>query len=227
MLFAHGGGFFKGDRRAGRVAELAKALTDEGFAMASASYRLATPLAEFPQDEQARIRAGQRRGRRAGLTLANRLTGAAQEAARRDLGQAISFLRREASALGLPPGKVPMIGVSAGGIAGLSLAFPPKSLPPSAAPDAVFALSGAVIQPWRIAPEAPPCLMLHSVVDKIIAPENAALAAHHAKATGAPLRLLTCARVGHNAPVDALLGDMDENGTPYWDHMLGLFEAAL
>ena len=227
MLLAHGGGFFKGDRRAGRVMELARALTAEGYVMASVSYRLATPLVDFPEDERRHITANQRRSRRAGLTLANRLMGSAFEAARRDIGAAIGFLDRDRDRLGIGPGKIGMIGISAGGIAGLSLAFPPGGLPAAPAPAALLALSGAMVQPWRLAPDAPPCLMLHAVADKIIAPENAALAARRAKATGAPLRLLTCARSGHNAPIRALLEDADETGKPYWEHMLDLFEAAL
>lgn len=194
--------------------------------MASASYRLNTPLSAFPPDEQATISAHQTRSARAGMILAPRLMGPAYEAARRDLGAAIGFLRAERESLGLGAGKVMMIGVSAGGIAGLSLAFPPRNLPTCPAPDALLTLAGAMIQPWRITSDAPPCLMLHSVVDKIIAPENTALAAHRAKTTGAPLRALSCAREGHNAPVHALFEDADDNGIPYWTHMLDLFEAA-
>ncbi len=226
VLFAHGGGFFKGDRRSGRVADLAKALTAAGYAMASASYRLATPLAAFPDDERHRITANRRRSRRAGLTLANRLMGSAFEAARRDLGAAIGFLDRDRDRLGIGPGKIGMIGISAGGIAGLSLAFPPRDLPAAPAPASLLALSGAMVQPWRLTPDAPPCLMLHSVEDKIIAPQNATLAARRAAATGAPLRLLTCGRRGHNATIRALLEDADETGKPYWDHMLALFDSA-
>lgn len=226
VLFAHGGGFYKGGRRERRVRTIATRLCAEGYALASASYRLATPLSQYPPDEQATITAHQTRSTRTGLTLAPRLMGAAYEAARRDLGAAIGFLRRHHAQFGIETDKVLMIGVSAGGIAGLSLAFPPRNLPDAPAPDALMVLAGAMIQPWRLAPQAPPCLMLHSVMDKIIAPENAALAARRARRVAAPLSVLTCAREGHNAPVRALLEDTDESGTPYWAHMLKLFGTA-
>ena len=209
------------------MTEIATRLASEGYATVSASYRLATPLAAFAPEERTRIRTHQRRTSRAGLTLARRLTGAAFEAARRDLGKAIGFLREAGPAFGLQSDKVLMIGVSAGAIAGLSLAFPPRGLPPAPAPDAVFALSGAMIQPWRLQQNAPPCLMLNSQTDKIIAPRNVALTRKRVLDTGAPVSFLTCKRGGHNAPVRALLEDADESGTPYWDHMMDLFSPSL
>ncbi|MCW8841991.1 MAG: lysophospholipase [Rhodobacteraceae bacterium] len=226
MLFAHGGGFYKGDRHAGCVGELADRLTAEGYALASASYRLATPMSAFDDADKARIRTNQRRSRRAGLSLANRLTGPAFEAARRDLGAAIGVLRQQGPALGISTQKLVMIGVSAGAIAGLSLAFPPKNMPQTPAPDAVLALCGAMVQLWRLHPKGAPCLMLNSVQDRIIAPGNTDLAARRAEAALAPLHVMRCARKGHNAPVRALLEDTDDTGTPYWAHMRTLFETS-
>ena len=70
-------------------------------------------------------------------------------------------------------------------------------------------------------------IMLNSVVDRIIGPENARQTQHLAETNDAAVDVLMCSRRGHNAPVSALLKDNDTAGRAYWDHMIDLFERAL
>ncbi|MEQ9693316.1 hypothetical protein [Shimia sp. SDUM112013] len=227
VVFAHGGGFFKGQRQGADVDRLAALLTGRGFAMASLSTRLGTTISEFPALQQDAIRTHAARSRKAGLTLAPRLYGPAFEAARQDLAAGIAWLRSHATTYDITSDKVGIVGVSAGGIAGLSLAYPPRNLPTEARPDAVLAISACMVQPWRLHAGGPPCLLLNSAVDRIVPPENPRLTLHRARTTGAPVTGLTCARNGHNPPFQALLEDRHTDGTPYANHMTNLFTAML
>jgi hypothetical protein len=216
VLFAHGGGFFKGRKRGESVTRLALALTARGFGMASLQYRLGTGATAFERPERRRIRRNRLAAAAAGLTLAPRLYGAAYEAARLDLGAAIQFLRQSYA-------RVACLGVSAGGIAGLSLAFPDSEDTPEMRPDAVMALGGAMVAPQRLGPDGAQSWMLNSGFDRVIRPVNARLVRAQAARLGAPLQVSFCKRRGHHAPIEALLSDADEHGQPYMKQMQGLF----
>lgn len=227
ILFAHGGGFTRGARDTPDTRAMAARLNSAGFAMASVSYRLGGGFADLPESYHKPVRQNRRATIQAGLTLKPRLFGAAFEVARQDIGEALSYLRAHLASWQIESDRVGFLGISAGAIAGLSLAYPPENLPSPARPDALFALSGAMVQPWRLHRDGPPCLMLNSVFDRIIPPENAARVAATAKACDAPVTALTCQRKGHNAPVIALNEDSDETGTPYWEQMVGFFARSL
>lgn len=226
VIQAHGGGFFKGDRHGPRVKTLAERLCDMGVALASIDYRLGTSLDAFSAPDRRAIQHNRRRALKGGVKIAKRMLGPALEAARQDLGAAIDFLRANRNPFDIDSDKIAVLGVSAGGIAGLALAYPPDNLPAAAKPDAVIALGAALAHPWALTLNGPPVLMLHSQQDRIMPPENAILAHSAAEQSGAPLTLLTCPRRGHNAPVQALLQDDAPDGTPYWDHMMSLFSRA-
>ena len=227
VLYAHGGGFIKGHRNGPEVAPIADRLIRDGYALASLSYRLKTPLETFEKSERKAIKSNRRASREAGLTLNNRLIGPAFEAARRDLEAAIGFLKTAENLHGMPNPMFAALGTSAGGIAALALAYPSPHSPAIHRPFAVVTLGAALTHPWALSDKGPPCLMIHSHFDKIIPPSDAEIAAQAARQAGAPVALMTCARPGHNAPVAALLSDSDADGTPYWDHMLACFEAGL
>ena len=226
VVQVHGGGFFKGNRHGPRVPSIASLLCDQGLAMATIDYRLGTPPGNFAPAERRAIQHNRDRARQAGVRIANRMLGPAFEAARQDLGVAIDFLRANHDRFNVAGEKLAVMGVSAGGIAALALAYPPDNLPAAAKPDAVIALGAAQAHPWALSPNGPPVLMIHSQQDRIIAPENAELARSAAEQSGAPLTVLTCTRRGHNAPVQALLQDDAPDGTPYWGHMMCLFAKA-
>lgn len=229
LVYAHGGGFRKGSRKEPAAAALAERFGALGLALAAVSYRLGVGLAAFPRDERRAIRASVARGSAAGLTLARRLRGAAMLAALDDLSEAVAFLRAGAAGFGLPPG-LGILGVSAGGIAALSLAWPPGIRDGRVAPpDAVVAVAAAMAEPWRLASAGPPALLLHGSADRVVGPENAAIAARAAAAAGAPLRLVNTGVPGHNAQLRTLLGGRDAAGRPWAEiaaeHVMGGFAA--
>ncbi|PKP84280.1 MAG: hypothetical protein CVT80_09065 [Alphaproteobacteria bacterium HGW-Alphaproteobacteria-2] len=227
LVYAHGGGFLKGSRKEPAAAALAARFGALGFAVAAVSYRLGVRLADFPRAERRAIRESVARGSAEGLTLARRLRGAAMLGALDDLSEAVAFLRGEAPSRGLAPG-LGILGVSAGGIAALSLAWPPDFRAGRVAqPDAVVAVAAAMAEPWRLAPTGPPALMLHGPADRVVGPENAALAARMAEAAEAPLRLVVTGMPGHNAQLRALLEGRDAAGR-FWaeiaaEHVMGGF----
>ncbi|PSL17330.1 hypothetical protein [Shimia abyssi] len=226
VLHAHGGGFFKGHRAGPRVPLLAQRLTDLGLAFASVSYRLGTPASTFNDTDLRSIRQNCRRARDQGVLIAKRMLGPAFEAARQDIGTAIAFLTSTHATHDIETSKLVLLGISAGGIAGLSLAYPPENLPCFAKPDAVITLGAAMVHPWCLSERGPQVLMLHSVNDKIIPPSTADLALTAATTSAAPFKVFKCNRKGHNAPVVALLKDTDERGTSYWDHMVATLQSA-
>ncbi|WP_022705292.1 alpha/beta hydrolase [Pseudorhodobacter ferrugineus] len=220
VLYLHGGGFLKGSRNEPMVHDLAKRLIPQGVAVVSPDYRLRTGLAAFSVQDAKQIAAMQARSKAIGLTLAARLCGPAMIAAMRDIGAAMAALQA-----GLVPevAGLPMVcvGVSAGGIASLSLAYPPphETLP---RPDAVLSIAGAMVQPWRLAPNGPPCVMLHGSKDRVIGPENPRFAAQRAQGQGADLHLIETGIEGHNPQISAFLNGVDAQGQPYFDLLTSL-----
>ena len=224
VIYAHGGGFQKGARDGDEVAHFAKALTDEGFAMASISYRLNTPADTFSEKEQAYIEAYAGRSQKVGLSLSPKLYGAAFIAAMEDLSRAIEYLWVEGEGLGIAHRKVGVIGVSAGGIAALALSYPPTHwMERVSRPDAVVAISSAIVQPWRLEEEGPPCLMLHGPRDRVINISDAKIGAMRAEQIGAPVTLMNTGVPGHNSQVDAVLDGKTEHEEPYMQLVLDQF----
>ncbi len=222
VLYLHGGGFLKGSRAEVLAEKLAQRLTLQGVAVVAPDYRLRTPLAAFTPKEATQIAEMQARSKGIGLTLAARLCGPAMYAALRDVSAAVQALRAGLvpELEGLP---VVCVGVSAGGIVALSLAYPPKG-ERLARPDAVLSIAGAMVQPWRLLPDGPPCVMLHGSLDRVIGPENPRLAARRAQARGANLLLVETGIPGHNTQTTAFLDGTDAQGRPYFDHLTDLLE---
>ncbi len=220
VLFLHGGGFLKGSREEPFAAELAARLAPSGVALVAADYRLRVGLKAFPPQQAAAIAAMKARSVAIGLTLAPRLCGPAMIAAVQDANAAVAAIRQGivAGLQGLP---VVVLGVSAGGIAGLSLAHPPRymDLMP---PDAVLALAGAMVQPWRLRPDGPPCVMLHGPRDRVIGLENPALAARRAAARGVDLTLINTGVAGHSTQITAFMEGRDAQGAAFFDTLLDL-----
>lgn len=227
VVYAFGGGFTRGSRRSDFTSRLAGRLTGEGYALAAIDYRLNTSPEDIEKEQQKIVSKNLERGLDSGLTLARRLMGVRCEAARQDIGEALTFLKQNRHQWGIHNEKIGLIGTSAGGIAGMALAYAPRHLPDFPSPDAVFVLGGAMIHPWRLRPDGPRCVFLHSTFDRIIAPKNLHHMKKRAEQTGAPIEVLFCDRKGHNAPNRALFEDSDETGKSYWDHMVAMFEAEL
>ncbi|PTX57259.1 hypothetical protein C8N43_1925 [Litoreibacter ponti] len=231
VIYAHGGGFRRGHRGHVEVGHFADALTAQGLAVASISYRLRTEMSAFDDDDASYIEAYIARSQKIGLTLSPKLYGPAFIAAIEDMSKAIEYLWVEGERLGIASRKIGVLGVSAGGIAGLALAYPPMQwVRRVSRPDAVVAISAALVQPWRLEENGPPCLMFHGPRDRIIDLGNAQLGAARAQQIGAPVTLIDTKVNGHASQVDVILDGTHKDGTPYIqmviDHFARLREEA-
>lgn len=225
VIYAHGGGFRRGARHHVEAGHFAQRFTDAGFAMASVSYRLRTGMDAFDIEDRSAIDAYVARSQKIGLSLSPKLFGSAFIAAMEDISQAIEYLWVEGAGLGIQSRKIGVLGVSAGGIAGLALAYPPMQWTRRVSrPDAVVSISGALVQPWRLEPDGPPCLMIHGPRDRIIHIDNVKLAAMRAEQIGAPVSLVITGVRGHATQVDAALDGQDASGRTYMDMILYHFE---
>lgn len=225
VIYAHGGGFQKGSRHGEEVGQFAEPLTDAGFAMAAISYRLGTSAADFSEQEQGYIDAYLMRSKRVGLTLAPKLYGAGFIAAMEDISTLIEYLWVEGDRLGILRRKVGLLGASAGGIAGLAAAYPPIHWEQrTSKPDAVVAISSAIVQPWRLTPDGVPCLLFHGPNDRIIDIRNAELGVRRGQAVGARVKLINTQVPGHASQIDAVLDGADENGVSYLEMALTHFD---
>jgi len=224
VIYAHGGGFRRGHRAHVETGHFASRLTEAGFAMASISYRLRTELDAFSEEDVAHIQAQMVRSEKVGLNLAPNLYGASFIAAMEDMSNAIEYLWVEGERLGIGSRKLGVLGVSAGGIAGLALAYPPMQwVRRVSRPDAVVAISSAVVHPWRLEADGPPCLMFHGPNDRIIDIGNAQLGAARAQQVGAPVTLIDTKVKGHVSQVDEVLDGTHPDGTPYMQMVIDQF----
>jgi len=221
VLYLHGGGFLKGSRTEAPARHLAQRLVPTGIAVASADYRLRTPLSAFSKTRSAAILAEQARSKSAGLTLAARLCGPEMITALEDADAALRFLVARFN-------DTPLVvcGVSAGGILGLSLACPPRGMA-LLRPDGVLAISAALVQPWRLTPAAPPVILLHGHPDRVIGVENPRLALRHAKRRGVDFQLIETGIGGHNPQVAAFFDATDPEGMPFFRHLNNLIARAI
>ncbi|GAA6178910.1 hypothetical protein NBRC116594_03480 [Shimia sp. NS0008-38b] len=223
IVFVHGGGFAKGSRKSEFATSLAERLATHGLATAAVGYRL-NAGASLPRSQKQAVRANRSRAFEAGVNLRPRLIGPRFEAARQDIGTALTFLRTSSVPEELIGLNIGMIGVSAGGIAGLALVHSPDNLPRYDGPICLITLGAALVHPWAIRKTAAPCLMLHSAQDRVISPKNNDILRPFIAKSGAPISQHTCSRRGHNAPMAALMQDDAPDGTPYWNSALDLFE---
>ncbi|MCH2066759.1 MAG: hypothetical protein MK208_05985 [Shimia sp.] len=226
MMFANGGGFMKGDRVGPPAEKLARRLTNLGVAMASISYRLNAEDTDLPVPIRRQVYANRRRAKDDGITLQHNLMGPRFEAARQDVGAAFEFLRRDQCPTNFNALPIGLIGISAGGMVGLSLVFPSDNLPSYEKPACVIALGAALQHPWALTENAAPCLMLHSCEDRIVPTKNCEVLAPLIAQANAPIDIQICEKKGHNAPVHALFDGGAPNGTPYWQMALDLMRQA-
>ena len=225
VIYAHGGGFRRGHRAHVETGHFAAQLTEAGFAMASISYRLRTGMDAFADEDVAHIEKAMARTEKVGLTLSPNLYGPSFMAALEDMTAAIEYLWVEGENLGIASRKVGVLGISAGGIAGLSLAYPPMAwVRRVSRPDAVVAISSAIVQPWRLEEDGPACLMFHGPRDRIVDIGNAQLGAARAQQVGAPVVLVDTRVNGHTSQVDEVLDGGHPDGTPYMQMVIDQFE---
>ena len=224
VIYAHGGGFRRGNRAAVETGHFAQNLTDAGFAMASISYRLNTALDTFLDEDAEQIQTHMARSAKVGLTLSPNFYGASFIAAMEDMSNAIEYLWVEGDRLGITSRKLGILGISAGGIAGLALAYPPMPwMQRVSRPDAVVAISSALVHPWRLEADGPPCLMFHGPNDRSIDIGNAQLGAARAQQVGAPVTLIDTKIKGHVSQIDEVLDGAHPDGTTYMQMIIDHF----
>ena len=216
LLYLHGGGFVKGSRDDPAAWRLADQLCGDGVVVASADYRLGAQMEDLPPADRLPMWRLMEASARAGLTVSQRLYGPAFGAALFDASAAVLALRFGTvlpQTRGLP---LFVVGMSAGGILGLSLAHPPAQWQKRLArPDGVVAIAAAMVQPWAMRPMAPPCVMLHGRDDRVIDIANPRLAATIARRRGAPLRVVESGVRGHNAQIPTFLEGAAPDGRPW------------
>ena len=216
LLYAHGGGFMKGSRKDKTARRLAEKLGKDGVAVAAVDYRLKTALSAFAAKQQHSIEAAQARTIRAGLQINPNLCGPRFYAALEDISDAIAYLRQKDGPLAAKTGPLLVLGVSSGGIAALSLAFPPRSgWEGLNQPDAAIGLCAAMIQPWRLSENGLPSLLFHGYRDRVISVGNARFIARRAKGTSAPLDVVITDTRGHNPQVYLFIDGNDPDGQPW------------
>lgn len=215
ILFAHGGSFRRGGRKSPYINRLAAFLTDLGYAFASVSYRLNTQPEVFSPDDQKRISANSEASIASGISMSPRLFGPAMMAAVEDCSTAIGFLRENAADLRINSSKIGVIGVSAGGIAGVALAYPPPDWSrPLNAPDRVVTIGGGVVYPWSLSANGPPVLMFHGRRDRVIAVDNIRTALKAAQAKNAPFEFVISPGTAHLDQPEFVLSGLGKDGTP-------------
>lgn len=216
VLYLHGGGFVKGVKDDPAAWRLASYLCGQGVAVAAVDYRLRAQMEDLPPTDRLPMWRLMEASARAGLTVSPRLYGPAFAAALFDASAAVLALRCGTvlePTRGLP---LYVVGMSAGGILGLSLAHPPAQWQKRLArPDGVVAVAAAMVQPWAMRPLAPPCVLLHGRDDRVIDIANPRLAATIARRRGASLRVVESGVKGHNAQVGVFLNGTGPDGRPW------------
>ena len=223
VVYLHGGGFRKGDRKDAVVATLWPRLTASGVALASVGYRIGAGMDDLPEGRRPTVRAMMRASRQSGLVLSRTLYGPAFVAACWDISDAIHALRKGSVDISLKGVRIVALGMSAGGIAALSLAHPPRVWAKALArPDAVFAVAATMVQPWCLSRAGPPCRLLHGTVDRIVPLQDVRMAQEIAVGRGADLELLQTGIAGHNTQLAALSDGKDATGRPWFDALVAM-----
>jgi hypothetical protein len=216
ILYAHGGGFMKGSRKDITAKRLAEQLCAEGVMVATFDYRLKADITAFPLENQRAIIKAQERSARIGMPINPHFCGPRFYAAVEDLSDAVFFLRDKDGPAASKTGPLLALGVSAGGIAALSLAFRPRGVWEELnQPDAVIGLAAAMVQPWRLAPDGLPSLLFHGHTDRIISPANTRFIARRVTTSGAPLEVIVTDTRGHNTQIDLFIDGDDPDGNPW------------
>lgn len=221
VLFAYGGGFTKGARDSHHHQGILAMLLDAGYAAVVPDYRLKTTPEDLSPEHLRQARHAARRARMEGITMARRLYGHRLLTACEDLSEALTFCRQMAPAWNVPGRKIGMIGVSAGGLAGNALCYPPGLWRDRLnKPDAMIALAAPVPHPWRLSRKGPAVWILHGQRDRIIPCADAELTQRMAAEAGAPVRVYMPADATHMGIQDTALSGVDADGQRYRDAML-------
>ncbi|WP_203255680.1 alpha/beta hydrolase [Hyunsoonleella ulvae] len=153
IIYVHGGGFASGNRDANYIADFAQNLSDQGFSVASISYRLTMKNKGFGCDVKAKHK----------IKAFNTTS--------KDISYAVKFLLDRKDTFKINPTKVVVCGTSSGAEASLNLVYVFKNriLPSKFKFAGVISMSGAIPTLDRInAQEAVPTLLFHGTDDEYV-----------------------------------------------------------
>ncbi len=169
VIYLYGGGFEKGNREQVLKDPLIKHLCDNGFAVAVPDYRLNTNETDIPAEIAAQVNQIATRAQRNGLKMAQKLYGVRLYTACEDISEALQFCKSNSDKMKLNDGKIGMIGVSAGGLAGNALCYPPGGQwSHFNRPDVMVSLAAPIVHAWRLRAQGIPLWVIHGKRDRIL-----------------------------------------------------------
>ncbi|MBB5516406.1 acetyl esterase/lipase [Rubricella aquisinus] len=193
VLLAHGGGFRKGSRHNPGLARIGMALNEAGFATATVDYRLNTSMDELPEQVHPILTQNIRRVKKRGLPVPDNLMSTRMMGAVLDLSEAVGFFSTQPQISGPPM----ILGVSAGAIAGMTLAHPPAGMDLHQ-PAAVISIVGLVPFPWNLSAAGAPALMIGAGRDRVIPAKSLPIAGRWAARNAAPVERHMLPDARHN-----------------------------
>lgn len=218
VVYAYGGGFVKGSRGDAVHRPVIDWLCQAGFAVAVPDYRLGTGPADVVPATLAEITRFAARARREGVQMRRRLYGVRLYTACEDLSDALRFLAAKATALGVRAERTGLLGVSAGGLAGNTLCYPPAPWRDRLmAPAAMVALAAPVVHGWRLKAGGVPLLIVHGRRDRIVPAADSVLTARAAERAGAPVEVRILRRCPHVGITDYLMATPAASGEMHFD----------
>jgi len=225
ILFGYGGGFTKGCRTSPANDLLVHGLCDAGFAVAIPDYRLNTSAQDIDAEALQQITRLAKRVKRQGWLLKPRLYGVGLFTACEDISEALRFCQVNAARMGISGNTPNMLGISAGGLAGNTLCYPPGVWRGQfAQPAAMVSLAAPVVYGWRIAPNGPPTWIIHGKRDRILPSHDSEVTRQQAHAVGANITVT----IPPNAPhigIDKYITNTQANGgNRYFENIVTFFK---
>lgn len=228
ILFGYGGGFTKGNRDNKMHQPMVTRLRKAGFAVAIPDYRLNTGADDVTEDEALQSTRLANRVERQGWGMARKLFDLRLFTACQDISDALRFCRTAARDWKVASPRIGMLGVSAGGLAGNALCYPPGVWQAAlTAPDAMVSLAAPVVHDWRIRPGGPPLWVIHGKRDRIIPSAASEASAHASQKSGANVQVTIPPDAPHIGIDKYVLGTKSDSGAVYFDDIIGFFERHL
>jgi dienelactone hydrolase len=228
IMFAYGGGFTKGNRDNKVHTPILTRLLKAGFAVAVPDYRLNTTADDVDADTVVQVRRLARRVERQGWGMKRRLFDINLFTACQDLSAGIDHCRSTAGDLKVSANKVGMLGVSAGGLAGNTLCYPPGVWSGHfSAPDVMVSLAAPAVYDWRVRSNGPPLWIIHGKKDRIIPSAVSVAIQAAAERRSAPVRVTIPDDAPHIGIDKYLLEKRSENGAVFFDEIIDFFSSSL
>lgn len=224
IVFGYGGGFTKGSRTSPLHDLLVQGLCDAGFAVAIPDYRLNTTAQDIDAEALQQIARLAKRVKRQGWQLKPRLYGVGLYTACQDFSDVIRYCHANAAHMGISVKPPMMLGVSAGGLAGNTLCYPPGVWRGQfARPAAMVSLAAPVVYGWRIGPNGPPTWIIHGKRDRIL-PSDDSVATHElAHATRANITVTIPPKAPHIGIDKFVVDTLAESGNSYFKDIVTFF----